>query len=221
MKDLSDIYSVSAVNDFLLYEPDTVQSQVGILLGNGCVSGDIARHAAIAYNKGLIKKIIITGGVSAKNPPLFDTLSSMNLPIIEGDFKTELSEADYMQSVLLTNGVNLSDIIYTERQATNTGENLEFIEPAMCAFNIKSATLFGVAYGAKRAFQTARRVMPDIKFYSHPVYPYGVKRNAWLNQWPEIDYIKNIIIAERKKLDPDNPDNYYNKGFCVPVNRLG
>ena len=217
MKDFNDIYSHSAINDFIFFESRPMQTQVGIILGNGCVSGNIAREGANLYKQGLIKKIIVTGGVPAKNPPFYEHLVNTGFSVTEEDFTTDKSEADYMQHVLINEGVNLSDIIYTDRQSTNTGENFENIEPAMRAFGIKSAAVIGVAYASRRAYQTAKRVMPDLDFHPHPVYPYGLSREQWRKNWPTIDFAKKIIIAERAKLDHSHANNYYECGHCVDV----
>jgi len=217
MKDFSDKYSVKSLTDFFFYPSTPASGYVGILLGNGCVSGDIARNAAESYKQGRIKKIIVTGGVQSKNPPLYHILMSEGFNVFEKDFLNSKLEADYMQSVLLDNGVNLSDIIYVERQSKNTGDNFEFIEPAIRAFNIKNAVLFGVAYGAPRAYQTAKRVMPDLNFQSERVFPYGLLRQEWIEKWPDIEFVRKILINERSKLDVNNPNNYYNQGFCISV----
>jgi uncharacterized SAM-binding protein YcdF (DUF218 family) len=217
MKDFADNYSNQALTDFFFYDSTPAYGHTGILLGNGCVSGDIARAAAQAYKQGRIKKIIITGGVQSKNPPLYVILSDHNFNIVKEDFLNNDLEADYMQSVLLANGVNLHDIVYVERRSQNTGDNFEMVEPAIRALNTKSAILFGVAYGAPRAYQTAIRVMPDIHFQSERVFPYGLSMQEWKIKWPNINFIKKILINERHKLDPHNPNNYYKQGFCVPV----
>lgn len=59
---------IDAVNDQLLFEAETRQTDVGILLGAKSVSGEIARHAIKGIAKGQFKKVILCGGNSVFEP---------------------------------------------------------------------------------------------------------------------------------------------------------
>ncbi len=212
---------VTNINDRLLFKNKSVETDVTILLGAKSVSGDIARAFLKTYKHG--QKIILAGGNKCFEPWVKWLMSGREATLHTGDFWTRDKEADYMRSILIDSGIAPEDIIFAENHSTNTGQNFQKIRDFILSNDFNSASIWTVAYHQRRAIETCAKEIPELNTLPVPVYPFGLSRETWLEEWPKIYFITGklgitgIVKDEFNKLDPQNPDNYYNRGFCVPV----
>jgi len=131
------------------------------------------------------------------------------------DFWTrDTKEADYMADILRDSD---AEIVFVENKSKHTGANFENIRDFVIAEGFNTASIVTTAYHQLRAQETCKRWIPELKTTPVPVYPYGLSRNTWLREWPKTLIIKGVVSGEYEKLNPDNPNNYYRQGHCVPL----
>lgn len=205
---------VEGINDYLLFNSPSANTEVGLLLGATGVSGEIARHAAKLYKEGRFKKIIVSGGVpvnKAKGVLSFMNSLDSDITINPNDIKSKETEAAYMRKVLIDNGVNADDITFVENKSQNTQENIQNCKAEIEEFS--SVTLVTPAYSQRRALMTLRgNIETDPIVVTEPVYPFGTRRDNWHDK-----VIRYIVEGEMHKIDPSNPKNYVAEGYCVDV----
>ncbi len=217
-----DKHFINKVNNRLLFEPQhPEQSDVAILLGAEGVSGDIARKAAKDCLSGKFNKIVLSGGMRIFQPHVYAFIKTScrkypELSLQISDFSSLKKEADYMREILIKEHVPQSAIVFEDNQSTNTGQNFKNIKDAVSYF--KTAVIYTTAYHQRRAVETCAQVVPHLQTTPVPVYPYGLSRQTWLDQWAKTIGIRNIVADEYQKLNRNNPNSFYNQGFCVPVN---
>ena len=95
------------------------------------------RAAAAAFDRGLARHLIVSGGVP--------------MPGLDG-----ITEAEWFRGRLLEHGVP-SDRIHLENRATNTAENVEFSTPILVAHGWTRVLLIMSDFEGIRAHLTARR----------------------------------------------------------------
>lgn len=125
----------SLIEVYIIVAPYTnkeVKSDVAIVLG--CKTGtpflsNRVEKAYTLYKKGLVKKIVVTGGI--------------------GDFHT-LSEGEWEMNRLLELGVKKEDIIL-EDKSKNTFENIKFAKELMDKRNLNTAVIVSNSFHLRRA----------------------------------------------------------------------
>ena len=130
-----------------------------IILVCGGHDAGVAKEAARLYKEGYSSRIIVSGGITRE---------------IFGRSERAL-EADILGDIIIAEGVAKSDIFF-EREAKNTGENLEYSENILsrAGFEFKSVILVQKPYAQRRTLCLA------------------------LKKWPNRDI---LITSERKGLD--------------------
>jgi uncharacterized SAM-binding protein YcdF (DUF218 family) len=219
---------IQAVNDRLLFETPPQKTDAAIVLGNRMHAGDLARVTARHYFQGYFDNIILCGGVSLYSPYLlklkaknaFQRAVGQDVPPMTIPWKDIFvigkKEVCHMRDVLLDLGVPKSAIVYIDDLSTNTGENFAFIADHVEQAGYKSATIVAAAYHQLRGMETCARWMPNLETHPLAVYPFSLTRKECLETWPKDPLFRAVVLSEYKKLDPENPNNYYNQGFCVP-----
>ena len=207
------------INQRLLFVPQAFETDTLILLGAKSVSGEIARAAAEKLVSGEAEQVILSGGNGVFEPWIQTALKFKKGSVtVAKDFWSAKKEADYMQDVLLSDPrIREDQILAVEDRATNTGQNFENIRGVIEAHGITNAAVMCVAYTQRRAVETAARVVPDLQVHPVPVYPYGIEREDWLSSWEKVPLINGVVRGEFAKVSPDHPRNYYEQGFCTPV----
>jgi uncharacterized SAM-binding protein YcdF (DUF218 family) len=225
--------NLDAINNHLFFKPAQMDNpDVAILLGARGVSGDIARHAARDYLSGKFNAIVLCGGITVKQQwipyamTLAPTLWGITKEFKKEDLSSNLKESDYMREVLLGEGVPKDAIKFTDRQSTNTGENFKNIEGHVLSSGYQSAHIYCVAYGQRRAIETAAHVFenthPEFNIAPVPVYPYGISRDTWMQKWSSVLGVRGVIKGEFDKTNPNNPKSYHypqpngREAFCTP-----
>jgi uncharacterized SAM-binding protein YcdF (DUF218 family) len=205
---------IRAVNDRLLFTTSPKHTDAAILLGARSVSGEIAKHAMKGIASGHFNKVILCGGNRVFEPWIHGVLFLKGLTNISAsDFWSREREADYMARILED---KKAEIIFLENTSKHTGETFQNIRDYILASDIKSAAIYTTAYHQLRAQETCRRWIPELDTTTVPVYPFGLSRETWLKEWHKTPIIRGIIRDEYEKLNPNNPNNYYNLGYCTP-----
>jgi len=119
------------------------KSDVGIVLGAGTTDGQISpifrerlNHAVYLYKKGIIKKLILTGGY--------------------GENQT-LCDSEIAKAYVLKQGIPKRDVL-TESQSKYTIENLTEAKFIMDSFHFKTALLISDPLHMKRSISLAKKL---------------------------------------------------------------
>ena len=199
------------ITDRLLFSFPEKQTDVGVLFGSRSISGTIARKGAELFHKGAFKKLVLTGGLSVREPfvllalsPNFLGWKKPNLDFTNfPDFLSSKKEADYMQDVLLEHDVPEDAIILKDTASTNTGENVNNIKSCISEFN--SIGLVATAYFQRRAMGTIRHhnELREQILVPHAVYPFGFTRENWSKT-----AIKGLVALEHERMEEQSPKAY-------------
>ena len=106
------------------------------------------------------------------------------------------TEAEFLASVLIKNGVPEENVIKEER-ATNTYENAIFSKELIkeMGIEVKTAILCPQAFHARRAFMTYSHLFPDTEFYVVPTDTQGITASNWHKTERGIQ----VVLGELKK----------------------
>ena len=106
------------------------------------------------------------------------------------------TEAEFLASVLIKNGVPDEDVIKEER-ATNTYENAIFSKELIkeMGIEVKTAILCPQAFHARSAFMTYSHLFPDTEFYVVPTDTQGITAGNWHKTERGIQ----VVLGELKK----------------------
>lgn len=221
------------VNDDILLPADLPVAPVRHLLvhGSAAVAFAIPRLAQlIACGLGG-EKIYLTGGlaVDAAEKNLAAFAVACGFP----HFRKGETQAAYARRLLNRQldslGITAPEIVMEDgRGSGNTEENIRAaIRSSFMRHDdgtpVASVGIMGQAYHLRRAVGTVRRLAGeeaalDPKFAAAPViiphlvWPFGVTRHTWHLQ---ADFISGPFYQERNRLT--GTGNYYDKGFCHPV----
>ena len=153
------------------------EEKVDVIFVPGCARPELAEEAAKLYQSGYAP-LIIPSGAYTKVEGGFRGIKAKSNPYGE-NFDCE---ADYLEAVLLANGVSKEGIL-KEKEATYTLENAEktrlLLEQNNLTADIKSAILCCKAHHARRAYFYYSLVFPDLTIYLHPVNVDGISRQNW------------------------------------------
>ncbi len=169
--------NIQAITEYLFMDSDPCKSDLAIIFGT--------RHKEPVdvfvnlYNRGLVRKVLITGGINRI---------------------TGRNEADDLSKELKARGVDHDDIIL-EKTSTNSLENVVFsknvIEEKIGFQNIKHIIYITKHYHAKRAFLTLKKYFPNnITFHPVTYSLLGFDKNSWFSN----EEGKKKILGEYEKL---------------------
>lgn len=151
----------------------------------------LAETAAKLYKEGLGDKIIPSGMYFYK----FGRF--MNERVTDERYKgIYRTEAEFLASVLIKNGVPEENVIKEER-ATNTYENAIFSKELIkeMGIEVKTAILCPQAFHARRAFMTYSHLFPDTEFYVVP----SNTQNITADNWHKTERGIQVVLGELKK----------------------
>jgi hypothetical protein len=160
--------------------------------------------------------VLITGGVSIKQPVVYHGLKLLGADISIVDCMNRTQEAEYASHCLSKTARD--KIVFQDLSATNTGENFANIAEQVSEIGANTATVYCLAPTQQRVIDTARIHVPNVKVTTKPVYPWFPKE-FWLDNWHKNPVSAHYVLSEYNKIDPDNKKNYYNRGFCKPAPR--
>ena len=106
------------------------------------------------------------------------------------------TEAEFLASVLIKNGVPEENVIKEER-ATNTYENAIFSKELIkeMGIEVKTAILCPQAFHARRAFMTYSHLFPDTEFYVVPTNTQNITSDNWYNT----ESGRQVVLGELRK----------------------
>ena len=140
------------------------------------------QKVAEIYKKGLVPKIVLSGGFNVEYGVV---------------------EADEMLKELVALSIP-RECVLIENRSTNTLENvlfsIEIIEKELGLKNIKSIIAVVKNYHARRALMTLKKHLPEtIKLFSAPYFSphYAFTKNNWF----ETDAGKEKVLEEVRKID--------------------
>ncbi|MDD7986599.1 YdcF family protein [Lentisphaera marina] len=152
----------------------------------------VAEYAAELYFKGYVNKIIFSGAQGR---------------LTTGQFKQ--TEAETFAEIAIAKGVP-KDCIFLEKEATNTGENLQFTRSLIEKHNlvIKSAILVQKPYMERRTYATAKKQWPELEFtVSSP----KINLKEFLSGSNDAEEVIHAMMGDLQRMDV-----YAQKGFQIP-----
>lgn len=206
---------IQAINQRLLYNLPSVRTALGVAFGARAASPYVAMQTAQLYKDGYIDKVLITGGNSSLEFLSSDLYDHLNTDIPVGfPLSQEVVEAATIRQILLKMDINPDDIVSIEDQSTNLNESIDYCQEILK--NFYSVQLITLAYRQRRTLGTYRKNFPDTDYRvtTTPVYPFHFTHDNW-HQHVEA---RSQATSEFEKINPDNPDNYMEQGYCVEVN---
>ena len=158
---------------FIKDEPE----KADIIFIPGSSNWVLAETAARLYKEGKAEKIMPSGMY------FYQFGRFMNERVTDERYKgIYRTEAEFLASVLVKNGVPKEDVI-KEEKATNTYENAIYSKELLreMKFRIKSAIICPQAFHARRALMTYSHLFPDTKLYVVPTNTQNITADNWYN----------------------------------------
>jgi len=172
---------------FIKDEPE----KADIIFIPGSSNWVLAETAARLYKEGKAGKIMPSGMY------FYQFGRFMNERVTDERYKgVYRTEAEFLASVLIKNGVPEENVIKEER-ATNTYENAIFSKELIkeMGIEVKTAILCPQAFHARRAFMTYSHLFPDTEFYVVPTDTQGITAGNWHKTERGIQ----VVLGELKK----------------------
>ena len=172
---------------FIKDEPE----KADIIFIPGSSNWVLAETAARLYKEGKAEKIMPSGMY------FYQFGRFMNERVTDERYKgVYRTEAEFLASVLIKNGVPGEDVIKEER-ATNTYENAIFSKELLLemGLDIKSAIICPQAFHARRALMTYSHLFPDTKLYVVPTNTQNITSDNWYNT----ERGRQVVLGELRK----------------------
>ena len=169
---------------FIKDEPE----KADIIFIPGSSNWVLAETAARLYKEGVAGKIMPSGMY------FYQFGRFMNERVTDERYKgVYRTEAEFLASVLIKNGVPEENVIKEER-ATNTYENAIFSKELIKEMGIEVKTAI-LCFHARRAFMTYSHLFPDTEFYVVPTDTQGITAGNWHKTERGIQ----VVLGELKK----------------------
>lgn len=172
---------------FIKDEPE----KADIIFIPGSSNWVLAETAARLYKEGKAEKIMPSGMY------FYQFGRFMNERVTDERYKGIYeTEAEFLASVLVKNGVPDEDVI-REEKATNTYENAIYSKELLreMKFRIKSAIICPQAFHARRALMTYSHLFPDTKLYVVPTNTQNITADNWYNT----ERGRQVVLGELRK----------------------
>ena len=172
---------------FIKDEPE----KADIIFIPGSSNWVLAETAARLYKEGKAEKIMPSGMY------FYQFGRFMNERVTDERYKgIYRTEAEFLASVLVKNGVPKEDVI-KEEKATNTYENAIYSKELLreMKFRIKSAIICPQAFHARRALMTYSHLFPDTKLYVVPTNTQNITADNWYNT----ERGRQVVLGELRK----------------------
>ena len=172
---------------FIKDEPE----KADIIFIPGSSNWVLAETAARLYKEGKAEKIMPSGMY------FYQFGRFMNERVTDERYKGIYeTEAEFLASVLVKNGVPKEDVI-KEEKATNTYENAIYSKELLreMKFRIKSAIICPQAFHARRALMTYSHLFPDTKLYVVPTNTQNITSGNWYNT----ERGRQVVLGELRK----------------------
>ena len=181
--------NIDDITRYIFIEDEPQKSDIIFIPGSS--NWVLAETAASLYKEGRTNKIMPSGRYFYKIGRFLN--ERVTDERYKGNFRTE---AEFLSSVLVKNGVADKNIIIEEK-ATNTYENAIFSKDLLKENNltVKKAIICPQAFHARRAFMTYSHLFPDTEFYVVPTDTQGITADSWYKTERGIQ----VVLGELKK----------------------
>lgn len=168
-----DKRQIKDITEYIFLENEIEPSDVIFI--PGCARPEHTEEAARLYQEGYAPLLIPSGGFSKVQGGFQGVKKGAEKYGTDFD-----SEADFLETVLLKNGVP-KEAILKETEATYTLENAEKTKVLLQKKNISihQAILCCKAHHARRSFLYYSMVFPEVNILVHPVPVDGITREDW------------------------------------------
>lgn len=169
------VRNIEAVTNFIFISDELFNADLMIVPGT--FRDEIVKKAMEVYQKGLVKNIITTGGVT--------------------NDKGEI-ESEVQKQFLIDNGVPES-IIFNETKSTNTKENAVYTKEELDKHGIKydKIILVSKAYHSRRILMTFLPSFPNSEFMIAPAID---DRNVTKENWYKDKEKADMVMGEVEKI---------------------
>lgn len=198
LKDLAHIKPIAITPEFVkMVSPDLplVPSRFCLIFGNRQRENvhNMAVHASHLYHTGMVKKIIVTGGVAFV------------------DNKDKSTEAQYARKILLARGVPAQKILF-ENRSTNTRENVvnakRLIQKHGGTKRGEPMICLGMNHATSRFLMTLAQNWPEIT----PTFMGFDRLKLEKDMWHTCPQIASLLAEDQAKWD-----NYIAQRHIKPV----
>ena len=168
-----DKKEIDAITKYIFLEDKPEVSD--LIFIPGCARPEHTEEAARLYLEGIAPLLLPSGGFTREEGRFRGVKSGGER------YGTDFAcEADFLEEVLLQNGVS-PEAILKERKATYTLENAEKSRILLEEKNIsvRQAVLCCKAHHARRAYLYYSLVFPEVRILVHPVPVDGITRENW------------------------------------------
>jgi len=181
--------NIDDITRYIFIEDEPQKSDIIFIPGSS--NWVLAETAASLYKEGKANKIMPSGMYFYKIGRFLN--ERVTDERYKGNFRTE---AEFLSSVLVKNGVENKDILIEEK-ATNTYENAIFSKDLLKENNltVKKAIICPQAFHARRAFMTYSHLFPGTEFYVVPTDTQGITADSWYKTERGIQ----VVLGELQK----------------------
>ncbi|MCR4901284.1 MAG: YdcF family protein [Butyrivibrio sp.] len=175
--------SLNDIGQFIFVEDGL--DKADIIIVPGAPEPLLAVQAARLWKSRYAPFVLVSGKFSYKNNSFEEeakNLEEINLPA---------TEAEYLASVLLREGVRKSNIL-VENNSTNTFENARYCAAMLKGNDLKRIILCCQAFHARRALMTFQSEFPGVEVLVAPVNT----KNIMYNNWYETEEGYNLVMGE-------------------------
>ena len=209
---------IQLVTDIMFPDfPSDRRADVGVVLGNGIMTLPVLIKGLEMLKTGQVRHLILTGGAVvssfSETPVHAHVLDYLGLPQPKAGEK----ESDYMLRYI--SGQSVQKTEYTvEDEAQNTAQNFANINGLIAYSSAESIALLSVL--PTRALMTMRKQEEMDSIAAKTAFTVNVFPLTFIT--PQNWYLRadsrQFVLEEYWKIDHQNPSNYFNRGFCVPIN---
>ena len=181
--------NIDDITKFIFIKDEPEKADVIFIPGSS--NWVLAETAARLYKEGKAEKIMPSGMY------FYQFGRFMNERVTDERYKGIYeTEAEFLASVLIKNGVPEENVIKEER-ATNTYENAIYSKELLreMKFRIKSAIICPQAFHARRALMTYSHLFPDTKLYVVPTNTQNITSGNWYNT----ERGRQVVLGELRK----------------------
>lgn len=203
------------VTKYIFLEDSDVRGDIAFVFGTWNSWKISILKVALLYKKGLVPKILVSGGMNPVTCPhdvrlitrkhcVSHTHYGKDQEVLSNGVNRHsgIVEGDLMGKEMENLGIPPADILI-ENKATNTLENVTFslpiIDRALGLDSIKVITAVVKNFHARRALMTLRKQMPEGTILKSAVYISPI-RNFTKDNWHESELGRRTVMEEVRKI---------------------
>lgn len=170
------------ITNYIFLDDADQSGDIGFVFGTWNAFYDACKKAAEVCNKGLVPKLVVSGGVNKRSG---------------------LNEGDLMAQEIMKQGVSQGDI-FNENKSTNTLENVlfskEILDQKIGLNTIHIIVAIAKNIHMRRALMTLKRHMPSSITLKAAAYPSAYYGNITKENWYQSDVGRGYVVKELEKI---------------------